>query len=110
MNDTKTFVHMRHPSLPDDQKPASVTKAAFDDIWSEKGWVLISAAEAAEAEAEQDLDDLNPDVVPGSLEDPDFDVDTALKAPLVTRAEAMGLESGGTAEDIRTRIKEATRG
>lgn len=65
----------------------TMTRRQFDLVYKAKGWKV----KTTEAEREQEL-----------LE---FDVETARKPALITKAEALGIDSRGTAEDIRERIK-----
>lgn len=47
---------MKHPGLPDTD-PAVTTQKAFDDLWSKKGWQIVSADDAkAETAAEAATD------------------------------------------------------
>lgn len=32
---------MRHPEIAEDQVPADTTKEAFDQVWSDLGWVEV---------------------------------------------------------------------
>jgi hypothetical protein len=40
-------VTLKHPDLPE-APPFETTRAAFDELWSEKGWEIDETADAAE--------------------------------------------------------------
>jgi hypothetical protein len=41
----QTWVAMRHPDIDVDDASV-VTKAAFDEVWSDKGWQMVAGSEA----------------------------------------------------------------
>lgn len=37
------WVYIRHPDIPEDDtvEPGLVSQAAYDEVWAEKGWVIV---------------------------------------------------------------------
>lgn len=48
-----TAVHITNPDLPK-AKPALTTQDAFDAVWKDKGWKIVSPTEALKIERELD--------------------------------------------------------
>ena len=72
------WVVMRHPEIPGEY--AEATEEAFNVVWEEKGWVLVTD------------------------EDRTRSLSGLRKADLIAEAERRGLDTSGTADELRARL------